>query len=252
MCKAYDGEPSVDFFRGVFDLFPGEDWLTFTKRPEADTIVFKIQLCRAARHPANVQTFSDPILFLADLKSSWEHSPQQSACDFCWRKGNGLQEVIVHRFRGSPIREEMTTVASGSVAERMKNRRCMTKGSAKPPMKRKLVNVGSPSRSTRQKSYSTPMESKAESSAFLTISDDDEEVELLDIHDRCYGRQAVVDNAVNQRAQELLRIVDQMKGECGVLREREKAVDKECEELKAKCEAGLADFDKNPIVNVLR
>ncbi|GJY40668.1 hypothetical protein Tco_0427938 [Tanacetum coccineum] len=34
MCKAYGCEPSVDLFRGFFNLFPGGEWLTFAKRPE--------------------------------------------------------------------------------------------------------------------------------------------------------------------------------------------------------------------------
>nr|GEV59168.1 hypothetical protein [Tanacetum cinerariifolium] len=48
------------------------------------------------------------------------------------------------------------------------------------------------------------------------------DVELLDLHDRCYARQAIIDNFVNQRARELLKIVDQMKAEFEVLKEREK------------------------------
>ncbi|GJX59223.1 hypothetical protein Tco_0290613 [Tanacetum coccineum] len=42
-----------------------------------------------------------------------------------------------------------------------------------------------------------------------------------------------------------------MKGECDVLKEKEKARDKKCEEFKAKCEAAMEDFDNNPAVNVL-
>nr|GEZ42153.1 hypothetical protein [Tanacetum cinerariifolium] len=63
--------------------------------------------------------------------------------------------------------------------------------------------------------------------------------------------QSVVDNAINQRACEFLRVVDFMKGECDVLKERDKARDKECEELKAKCEVAMADFENNPAINVL-
>nr|GEX52801.1 hypothetical protein [Tanacetum cinerariifolium] len=48
------------------------------------------------------------------------------------------------------------------------------------------------------------------------------------------------------------RLTDQMKGECHMLKERKKARDKECKELKAKCEAAMANFDNNPTVNVLR
>ncbi|GKG32169.1 hypothetical protein Tco_0427119, partial [Tanacetum coccineum] len=75
---------------------------------------------------------------------------------------------------------------------------------------------------------------------------------LLDLHDRCYARKSVVENAVNQRARELLKVVEQIKGECDVLKAREKARDKECEELKAKCEATMTDFDNNLAVKVLR
>nr|GEY05006.1 hypothetical protein [Tanacetum cinerariifolium] len=55
----------------------------------------------------------------------------------------------------------------------------------------------------------------------------------------------------NNQAQELLKVFEQIKGECEVLKEREKARDKECEDLKAKCEAVMADFDNNPVMKVL-
>ncbi|GJZ78177.1 hypothetical protein Tco_0642849 [Tanacetum coccineum] len=93
-------------------------------------------------------------------------------------------------------------------------------GSTTPPVKRKLVHAGSSSRSTHQKSSPA----KAESSAFLTISNNEE---------------GVVESG------------GQMKGECEVLKEREKDRDKEYEELRIKCEAAMADFDNNPAVNVL-
>nr|GEY53499.1 hypothetical protein [Tanacetum cinerariifolium] len=51
------------------------------------------------------------------------------------------------------------------------------------------------------------------------------DVELLELHDQCYARQAV---------------------------DMEKVRDQECEELKAKCKAAMVDFDKNPAINVLR
>ncbi|GKE57231.1 hypothetical protein Tco_1496416, partial [Tanacetum coccineum] len=34
MCKAYDYEPSVELFRGFFNLCKASSWLTFQKRPE--------------------------------------------------------------------------------------------------------------------------------------------------------------------------------------------------------------------------
>ncbi|GJS95098.1 hypothetical protein Tco_0802066 [Tanacetum coccineum] len=96
------------------------------------------------------------------------------------------------------------------------------------------------------------------SSIYLAISDDEEGLpdvpklqDQLDLHDRYYVMHAVIDNDVNRRARELLKVVDQIKGECEVLKERENARDKECEDLKAKCEAAMADFDNNPAINVL-
>ncbi|GJY09746.1 hypothetical protein Tco_0377931 [Tanacetum coccineum] len=70
--------------------------------------------------------------------------------------------------RRSPPHEEMLVVGSGSVAERMKSRKCITKGSTKPPMKRRLVQAGSSSSATRQ---NTSL-SKADSTS-LIVSDDE-------------------------------------------------------------------------------
>nr|GEY48402.1 hypothetical protein [Tanacetum cinerariifolium] len=72
------------------------------------------------------------------------------------------------------------------------------------------------------------------------------------IHPGSVVKRIVVDNAVNRRSRELLKVIDQIRTECDVIKEREKSMYQECEELKAKCEAAMADFDKNPAVNVLR
>ncbi|GJX41680.1 hypothetical protein Tco_0256670 [Tanacetum coccineum] len=81
--------------------------------------------------------------------------------------------------KGSPVREEMHVTGSGSVAERMKSWRCKTKGSAKPHVKRKSVHSGSSFRFTLRKSSPAITEAKAESSSYLTISDDEEGNEYL-------------------------------------------------------------------------
>ncbi|GJS19956.1 hypothetical protein Tco_0448588 [Tanacetum coccineum] len=72
------------------------------------------------------------------------------------------------------------------------------------------------------------------------------DVDLLDLHDRCYARQAVVDNAVNRRSHKLLEVIKKLRGEADVMRARELAREEECEGLWAKCEATMTDFDKNP------
>nr|GEW04970.1 hypothetical protein [Tanacetum cinerariifolium] len=55
------------------------------------------------------------------------------------------------------------------------------------------------------------------------------DVELLDLHDHCYARHAVVENDVNSRG-----------------------LWEECEELRAKCEAVITEFKKNSTVVAIR
>ncbi|GKB40408.1 hypothetical protein Tco_0885350 [Tanacetum coccineum] len=161
---------------------------------------------------------------------------------------------------GSPKRE-FFVVHPGSVAARMKNRKYKTRGgSSMPPVKRKLVPGSSTACATRAKTSASK-----DDVSFLTISDEDEglsdvpelkdatachlkilnitppdwknhldnymDLELLDIHDRCYARQAFIDNVVNRRSHELLGVI---------------------EKLRAKCEAAMSDFEKNPTVVTLR
>ncbi|GKB77151.1 hypothetical protein Tco_0944046, partial [Tanacetum coccineum] len=101
---------------------------------------------------------------------------------------------------------------------------------------------------------------KVESSTFLTIFDDEEgllEAPELQTTIDCHlmisnvTPPVVVDNAVNQRARELLKMANQMKGECEVLKEREKSRDREDEELRLKCEAAMIKFDNNYVISVL-
>ncbi|GJY29509.1 hypothetical protein Tco_0405276 [Tanacetum coccineum] len=94
---------------------------------------------------------------------------------------------------------------AGSVAVRIKDRKCRTRGS---------------------KPHSLYLRRKGH-------LDNQLNAEILNLHDRCYARQVGVDNAVNDRARELLKLVEQMKGGCDVLKEMEKVRDKECEDLKA-------------------
>nr|GEV22682.1 hypothetical protein [Tanacetum cinerariifolium] len=116
-------------------------------------------------------------------------------------------------------------------------------------------------RMTSKKSSLAPTEAKVESFAYLTIFYDDEG--LLDAPKLQTAvivilwslmspfRPGGVILITNQRSRELLKVVNQMKGECEVLREMQKARDKEYDELKATCKAVMEDFDKNPAVMVL-
>ncbi|GJS84056.1 hypothetical protein Tco_0750597 [Tanacetum coccineum] len=219
MCKAYGGKPTIKLFRGFFNLYPGGQWMNFAKRPEKDVpnvlhkdnrwdkrsfkdiippLIHENPLYqRLGRHPVNVQTFPDPILFLDGLKLSWEHKmafrnfmfaeddedisflPREQSIGF----GTASPTVSINHeppsleikpldsanpeqlventadSRGFLVREEMPIIGSGSMAKRMKNRKCL-----------------------------------------LDVREIQLDAELLDPQDRCYARQAIVDNAVNHKA----------------------------------------------------
>ncbi|GJQ89158.1 hypothetical protein Tco_0000297 [Tanacetum coccineum] len=110
-------------------------------------------------------------------------------------------------------------------------------------------SVGSSSsRATRANTTSSK-----DSSPLLTISNDDEGLpNVLELqHTNAYHLKAVVDNVVNRRSRELLKVIEQIRGKCDVIKERERAIDEECEGLKAKCKAVMIDFDNNLAVVIL-
>ncbi|GJQ94609.1 hypothetical protein Tco_0491191 [Tanacetum coccineum] len=78
------------------------------------------------------------------------------------------------------------------------------------------------------------------------------DLELLDLHDRSYAQQVVVDNAVNRRACEFLQVIEKMSGEADVIKASERSREEECEGLQVKFEAAMAEFDQNPDVLALR
>nr|GEZ28427.1 hypothetical protein [Tanacetum cinerariifolium] len=185
-----------------------------------------------------------------------------TSCDLSgWQSG----------FRGS-LKPELFVVHPGSVASRIKDRKCKTRGgSSRPPVKRKLSCGSSTSHATHAKTSSSK-----DDAPFLTVSDDDEgllnvlelkdattcnlkiyaithpawknhldnyiDLELLDLHDCCYARQAVIDNAVNQRSRELLQVIEKLRAECDVMRSKEKAREEECEGMRVKCEAAMTEM----------
>ncbi|GKF37669.1 hypothetical protein Tco_0114427, partial [Tanacetum coccineum] len=161
---------------------------------------------------------------------------------------------------GSP-KGDTFVVHTRSVAAHIRERKCKTRGgSSRPLVKRKLASGSSTSCTVHAKASAqkddTPMlsifyddeglkdclELKDATAYHLKISaitplawkgflDNHLDVDLLEFHDCCYDRQAIMDNAVNRRSRKLLE---------------------ECDGLWAKCEAAMTDFDKNPVVLLLR
>nr|GEZ19225.1 hypothetical protein [Tanacetum cinerariifolium] len=95
---------------------------------------------RLGRYSTNVRVFRDPILFLAGLKTSWEHGQQRLAIidgengtSCMWR----LMKTSLSSPRNLLLTLEKLVIHSGSVAARIKDRNGRTRGgSSKPPVKR--------------------------------------------------------------------------------------------------------------------
>nr|GEW28157.1 hypothetical protein [Tanacetum cinerariifolium] len=143
-------------------------------------------------------------------------------------------------------------------------------GSSRPPVKRKLAPGSLTARATRAKTSASK-----DDVYFLTISDEDEglsdvhelkdatachlnisnitppawknhldnyiDLELLDLHDYCYARQAFVDNVVNKRSCELLGVIEKLKDECD---EKISTLSSEAKEHKANLDRMMLESQK--------
>ncbi|GKB98480.1 hypothetical protein Tco_0984617 [Tanacetum coccineum] len=178
-----------------------------------------------------------------------------------------IQPAEVTADSGESPKAGVFVVHLGSVASRIKERKFKTMGgSERPHGKRKLASWSSSSRAVRAKNSASK-----DDAPFLPISNDDEDVnarhmkiaaitplawkghldnqmdlKLLDLCDRCYARQAVVDNALNRRARKFLQVIERVSGKADVIKARERSREEECEGLRVKCEAAMAEFDQNP------
>ncbi|GJV94919.1 hypothetical protein Tco_1546496 [Tanacetum coccineum] len=220
---------------------------------------------RLGRYHTSVRVFDDPILYLAGLKPSWKFGQQRPAIIrwllgtlsilkmmmtllFCLRihPQDLPVEITVDSWESPKV--DVFIVHLGSVAARIKERKCKTRGgSSRPPMKRKLAFGSSSSCVVQAKNSASK-----DDDPILSISNDDEglpdyfelkdanachlkisaitqpawkghldnqiDLELIDLHDHCYARQAVA-------------------------RERSR---------KEECKAVMAEFNYNPAILALR
>ncbi|GJV93249.1 hypothetical protein Tco_1541062 [Tanacetum coccineum] len=146
-----------------------------------------------------------------------------------------VQTVEITANSGESLKSGVFIVHPGSVAARIKERKCKTRGgSSRPHVKRKLASGSSSSCAVSAKTSASK-----DDAPILSISDDDEglpdcfelkdanachlkifaitsptwkghldnqmDLELLDLHDRCYEQKAVVDHAVNRLEKDLIR-----------------------------------------------
>ncbi|GJS20596.1 hypothetical protein Tco_0449228 [Tanacetum coccineum] len=151
--------------------------------------------------------------------------------------------------RESP-KHEVFVVHLGSVAARIKDMKCKTRGGlSRPPVMRKFAPRSSTSSATHAKTSSLK-----DDVPFLIVSDDDEGLwNLLDSSMTTATQdKLVVDNDVNKRSRELLQVIEKLRGEFDVMKDMEWDREEECEELWVKCEAAMTEFEKNPTVVALQ
>ncbi|GJX37774.1 hypothetical protein Tco_0251077 [Tanacetum coccineum] len=153
-----------------------------------------------------------------------------------------IQPVEVTADYGWSPKPELFVVHLGSVVARIKDRKYTTREGGRLPDVLELKDANA---CHLKISAITHL-------AWKNHLDNHIDLELLDLHDRCYARQAVVDNAMNRRSRELLQVIEKLRGECDVMRSRERAREEECEGLRVKYEAAMTDFKKNPTVVALR
>ncbi|GKA67737.1 hypothetical protein Tco_0767654 [Tanacetum coccineum] len=246
-----------------------------------------LQFQRLGRYPASACAFDDPILFLAGLQNFIYTEDDEDLTflpkDFspCFNIGSPSVSINTEPVRTDeePAVEPTTEPATEPVNERVGTTTDLggvpkeilllfTLGVLRPALRRGSAKQGEDdtpvlSISDDDEGLKDCLELKDATAWHLKISaitppawkgflDNHPDVDLLDLHDRCYARQAVVDNAVNRRSRELLKVIKKLRGEADVMRARELAREEECEGLRAKCETAMTDFDKNLVVLLLR
>ncbi|GJS87746.1 hypothetical protein Tco_0770382 [Tanacetum coccineum] len=233
-----------------------------------------IVMCKAYRHLTNIRVFLDPILFMVGLKPSWEH--EMAFRNFMYDETN--EDIYFLP------KEPYPDFGTGSPSVSINTEPPISDAEPVVQLVENMADLGT-LRSTSSHVIRAKTISSKDASTLLTISDDDEglpnvlelqdanschlkisaitppawknhldnhlDVELLDLHDQCYVRQAVMYNAVNKRSWELLKVIEQIRGGCDLMKERERARNEECDGLKAKCEATMTDFDNNPAMVAL-
>nr|GEX41854.1 hypothetical protein [Tanacetum cinerariifolium] len=151
-----------------------------------------------------------------------------------------LQPIKVTADLGESPKAGVFVVHLESVAVRIKERKCKTMEGLPDYFKLKDANACHLKISAK----TLP--------AWKGHLDNQMDLELLDLHDCCYARHAVVDNAINRRACMFLQFIEKMSGEADVIKARERSREEECEGLQVKCEAAMAEFDWSPVVLALQ
>nr|GEV35729.1 hypothetical protein [Tanacetum cinerariifolium] len=127
------------------------------------------------------------------------------------------------------LNPELFLVHPGSVAARIKDKKCKTRGGSSRPH---------------------------DDVPYLTVSNDDEGLpDVLELKDAtaCYLKiSAVTLPAWKSHLDNHMDVIEKLRGEFDVMKDRERAREEECKELREKCEVAMTEFEKNPTVVALQ
>ncbi|GKB10532.1 hypothetical protein Tco_0844455 [Tanacetum coccineum] len=164
-----------------------------------------------------------------------------------------LQPAEVMTDSGRSPKPELFVVHHGSVAARIKDRKCKTRGgSSMPPMKRKLASGSSNSRATRAKTSTSK-----DDVPFLIVSDNDKGLSnVLELKDAtaCHPKISAITIPSWKTIWIIILTWSYWIFMTAIMLAKllERAREEESESLRVKCKVAMSDFEKNPIVIALR
>nr|GEW48467.1 hypothetical protein [Tanacetum cinerariifolium] len=193
---------------------------------ELEGEAFKPKRRRLGRYPTSVRIFLDPILFLVGLKPSWEYGQQRPAImaggkEMAFKNFIYTEDVEDLLFlpkepsSGFSVGSPFVLLNTGPLKadEELVIRLAEVMADSRESLKPELFVVHHGSVAAQIKDMKLSDDDKDVTACRLKISaitplawknhlDMHMDVELLNLHDHCYARQAVADNVVNKRAYE--------------------------------------------------
>ncbi|GJQ94457.1 hypothetical protein Tco_0005596 [Tanacetum coccineum] len=256
MCKAYNSEPNLDLLRAFLNLGPTGNWLTLSNRvpskyPELflednklDKKSFKDVIPQhvqddpvynlIATYPVYIWTFLDLILYLACLKTSWEHTPKNPIIYYHREDFRSfMMEGVDGEFHFSPeggvgnkeadspsmifinnetLKDEVILI-DRSVADKVKKRKMLAMI---------LTSMSSPAKELKDSADCHSVMAHVTPPSWKQRLKDIILKKICDIHDKAYMRQVVLDNVMNKRTGKLMSIMLKAKTTCDAISKREK------------------------------
>ncbi|GKC15770.1 hypothetical protein Tco_1012552 [Tanacetum coccineum] len=201
MCKAYSCEPSVDLFRGFFNLCQAGKWFTFSKRSENIFLIFFLKSLHVSWVGTSIfSMFKTPLFLPSQLLSEQNKLDSKSFKDKL--PLNIKENPMFQHLSRYPTSVRIFLILFFSwMASNLRGNMASNDLQSWWAAKGKLKDATA---CHLKISAITPL-------TWKNHLDNHIDVELLDLHDHCYARQAVVNNAVNRRSRELLQVIKKLR-----------------------------------------